>query len=1131
MTEQTWSVAGAPGGRTVRVFVSSTFRDLQRERDELAKFTFPQLRRRCAERGVTWSEVDLRWGITAAQIEKGEVLSHCFDEIERSRPYFIGILGERYGSVQEIAASLVEAEPWLADYAGCSVTELEIMKGVLRNPDMASHAFFYLRDPAYLDTRPADEQPDLREMPSAAEIDAVGYVEAERRAEGRRSRLRALKECIRGSGLPVRSYPDPRTLGELVLADLSGVIDRLYPEGSAPDALAREADEHEAFAASRADVYVGRAEYRQQLDDHAAGDGPPLVVVGESGVGKSALLANWARTWRVAHPGDLLVMHFVGGTPSSGDWTAMLRRVVEELGRHLGLEDEISDEPEALRLEFARRLCRVAAHGRAVIVIDALEQLEDRGGALDLTWLPPVIPANVRLLLSSLPGRPLDEVARRGWPTLRVLPLTNEERATLIGRYLGRYAKALSPALVDRIAAAPQTANPLYLRALLEELRLWGVHETIAGRIEHYLAAETISALYQRILARYEADYENERPGLVGDAMSLLWAARRGLSETELRALLGSGGEPLPSAFWTPLSLAAERSLVNRSGLIGFSHRYVRRAIEERYLHGRPEREAIHLQLADYFDARRQESRAIDELAWQLGEATSWQRLAKLLADLPFLERAFRTSESEVKAHWASIEANSSFRLTDAYRSVVDEPQRPGVPVFALSKLLSDTGHLPEARGLLERFSKTSWARGDSASLRATLLNLAVIVERQGDLDAAMALLGDQERICREAGDLMGLHRALGNRAGILLVRGALDEATTAFGEQERICREIDDRAGLAGSLGNQAVILARQGRLDAAMSLHKEEERICRELDDRAGVHRSLANQATIYQVRGELDAALVRYRELEEDCRELGDPAGLHLSLGNQATILVVRGNLDAAMTLLREQERICRELGDLEGLHRSLGNQAVIHQRRGDLDTALAVHIEAERICRELGDQAGLHLSLGNQGQILKVQGQPDRAMSRLREQERICRELGDQAGLQDSLGNQATILLDQGQPDRAMSMLREQERICRDLGHRAGLAISLGNQSLVLRQRGDIDQALALVEQVEQILREIGDVLELAKALVFKGVLLSDSGRERNALASVQEAHRMARQHGLTDLAEYIEQLLADLARAS
>jgi hypothetical protein len=132
--------------RVLRVFVSSTFRDMGAEREELVKFVFPQLRKLCEARGVTWGEVDLRWGITEEQTAEGKVLPICLAEIERSRPYFIGLLGERYGWVpDEIPAELVEQEPWLAEHRDHSVTELEILHGVLNDPAMEKHAFFYLR--------------------------------------------------------------------------------------------------------------------------------------------------------------------------------------------------------------------------------------------------------------------------------------------------------------------------------------------------------------------------------------------------------------------------------------------------------------------------------------------------------------------------------------------------------------------------------------------------------------------------------------------------------------------------------------------------------------------------------------------------------------------------------------------------------------------------------------------------------------------------------------------------------------------------------------------------------------------------------------------------------------------------
>ena len=137
--------------RAVRVFVSSTFRDMQVERDELVKRVFPQLRKLCDRRGVSWGEVDLRWGITDEQRAEGRVLPVCLEEIRRCRPFFIGLLGGRYGWVPDaIDPELTGREPWLEGQAGHSVTELEILHGVLNDPEMAEHSYFYLRDPGYV---------------------------------------------------------------------------------------------------------------------------------------------------------------------------------------------------------------------------------------------------------------------------------------------------------------------------------------------------------------------------------------------------------------------------------------------------------------------------------------------------------------------------------------------------------------------------------------------------------------------------------------------------------------------------------------------------------------------------------------------------------------------------------------------------------------------------------------------------------------------------------------------------------------------------------------------------------------------------------------------------------------------
>ena len=83
--------------RQIRVFISSTFQDMKEERDYLMNKTFPLLRKKAAERDVTLVELDLRWGITEAEAQSGKVVEVCLNEIENSHPFFIGLLGDRYG--------------------------------------------------------------------------------------------------------------------------------------------------------------------------------------------------------------------------------------------------------------------------------------------------------------------------------------------------------------------------------------------------------------------------------------------------------------------------------------------------------------------------------------------------------------------------------------------------------------------------------------------------------------------------------------------------------------------------------------------------------------------------------------------------------------------------------------------------------------------------------------------------------------------------------------------------------------------------------------------------------------------------------------------------------------------------
>ena len=58
----------------------------------------------------------------------------------------------------------------------------------------------------------------------------------------------------------------------------------------------------------------------------------------------------------------------------------MLRRVMGELKRSFGIRQTIPDQLDELKLAFAEFLNVAAANGGALILFDALNQLEDRDG-------------------------------------------------------------------------------------------------------------------------------------------------------------------------------------------------------------------------------------------------------------------------------------------------------------------------------------------------------------------------------------------------------------------------------------------------------------------------------------------------------------------------------------------------------------------------------------------------------------------------------------------------------------------------------------------------------------------------------------------------------------------------------
>ncbi|CAE8684685.1 unnamed protein product, partial [Polarella glacialis] len=360
---------------------------------------------------------------------------------------------------------------------------------------------------------------------------------------------------------------------------------------SSRDAAA-ERKPHDAFIALRSEVF-GREGVQQRVLSHVAsaqknqvalalrGRGPQaevlqllsvqrsvvsflagesqriLVLEGEAGAGKSALIASCARQVQQVLPHLKIFCHFVGAARGSTDLVRLLQRLWLELAPDLA----VPPSEEGLLRGAADVLERAGQEGGLVILVDALNQLDADAEQSQLQWLPAVLPAGVHAVVSVIPGTPCHKIlVSRSPEPLRIQVCGLDRGAgeklvcsvlakTGLGERSGEHCVEL---LLDRQGAR----NPLWLVFACEELksRVWHAsnnEQATSQQIPHVYtklatrdrqtasitsnqsSAAIISGfdddllgLLQQILARIEK--ENEETGVVA-ALCFLECARHGL--------------------------------------------------------------------------------------------------------------------------------------------------------------------------------------------------------------------------------------------------------------------------------------------------------------------------------------------------------------------------------------------------------------------------------------------------------------------------------------------------------------------------------------------------------------------------------------------------------------------------
>ncbi len=879
--------------RTVRVFLSSTFRDFAEERDLLVRKVFPELRRKCRERQVELVDVDLRWGITEEEAQQGKVLPICLAEIDRSRPYFISFLGERYGWIpdqSEYDLSLLLEQSWLEEHrGGTSVTELEILHGVLNNPQMAGRALFYFRDPAW------------------SEGKGEAYASE---SDDEKARVSALKDRIRKSGFPVvENYPDPNALVERVREDLWQWIDETFPEDSVPDTLTRERLKHEAYGAPLQRLCLGGEEYFKLLDEAmSAQNFLPVLITGKSGSGKSSLLANWVPRWSKLNPETAVILHHLGAGRDAADPVRIVVRLIKEIACLTGDEFKPESDPEKQLEELPQWLMLGSAwaerEGRELLlVLDGLDgiQSDDYG----LYWLPSFWPNKVKLVASCSYWMSIHDVKyspqlieakeRMKWREVEVTPFSPSDQERFIIEYLDRYRKSLTSSQIRKLQSHPLSCNPLFLLTVLEELRVFGVHELLDQRLDTLLSpppskgkdeAPTLDDVFEHRLARIEEDLGKE---IIQASMEAIWASNIGLRREDLLEVA-----QLSPAAWAAIQNALDDSLHENSGEINFRHDYLRKAVADRYDITSDRRKSLHRQLAVYFSKLPVDRNLAENLIWQWTLAGDEEEFKACLTNLDvFL--ALQQSIRNFPSHYDYL---SSMNISEAYEAAWSQwdlqGERLATVANELAEFLQNIGcYNAFTHGLREEVLCLRREKLGSQHLETldAMHSLANSYSHSGRMEEALKLREEVLRLRREelGAEHPNTSDAMHNLAVSYHDVGRQEEALELREEVLRLRREGlgAEHPNTLLAMLNLAVSYSAAGRPEESLELLEEVLRLMREKlgTEHPDTLRAMHNLAHSYAESGRMKEALKLREEVLRLRREkLGNkhPETLNSMLG---------------------------------------------------------------------------------------------------------------------------------------------------------------------------------------------------------------------------------------------------------
>ncbi|MEL6921101.1 MAG: DUF4062 domain-containing protein, partial [Pseudomonadota bacterium] len=711
-----WHPKLGPEARSFRVFLSSTFRDMDAERDHLVQVVFPQLRQLAWKRSVAFQEVDLRWGITVEEAQRGEIIDRCLNEIDLCHPFFVAMIGSRYGYADPTPADELPAH--LAPFAGRSVTEMEIRHAVAR-------------------------------CAGSGHAPGLAYVQ---RGVEHSDDLRRLVHDLPKLGFTCRDYTGPQDLGTQLYQDLAHTLDTFWPEDAPVPAVSAQSHlarlQHGAIHRKPLERRLRRA-----LRWHRR-----ILLNGPAGSGMSTALAQLARD----PPGGRAV------TYASAD-------LMVQGGTWRDLQAQISDQDKETA-DFGRTVAEVSGRGGGIIVMDALDRLWDGLGEPDLSWLDVEPRRGTTVVIAVSRQEAAHALQETGWHVVPVPPMTRGERALTAETYLDNYGKRLAHADSARLVAAPAAQNPATLKLMLSDLRVLSDYSQLGTSIDQLGEVTGPDALAEALLLRLRDQLRGPELQALDRGLPALVLARAGLAEADLLDILGYGAQPMPYAYWRPVASAVSDHLGYRDGRLEVVSDAMRRAILSQLVPHDEVRVQMRLELAEQAARALDPGRARFEIPLQTALAGRLDMLDQFLSDPDHQAQLLHEAPAELQRFAGLLSASPDGKtLAQAKRAARgDDPSALRVA----AEMLTFLGHPQAAEEALTRLGETATAP-KGARLQACL-GAAELARQRGATNQASQLLERAKDFAEAPKDVATIDlRMVGFQVGQGAIEAALQRLAT----------------------------------------------------------------------------------------------------------------------------------------------------------------------------------------------------------------------------------------------------------------------------------------------------------------------------------------------------------------